>query len=571
MNDRILLEKRSSAITLSDMEIFVFPELMYSLVLANILSPRLWRWREDPWFDGIAKMKPYRRVTRVRQYIMDHYAFNLDLETWGLTTQAREVERFREVLDPAVLAKSNALFGYEGDRYYFDIDIRSHFGLDKYEGDTIPYWKTETVEAMDAFRYKPGYATGAGECVSLSALYAAALFVVAGISLSDIYLLATPLHSQNFIDLEEGVLTNNRRLVTKKMWFNGTALSAQARRALENERVTLVAHESGQIHQIYAEATMDRAAYDRFSARLRAFLVTDLTEELIGNFLRHRRDLQKCFQVRWTLAGVEKYLPLEAAFAYENGCSYLVTDATREKLMAEVEPEEFSFPRLKSRIVLNDLEAFIREQRIDLTREEDVQRLKTQFVCECLREEMAIEGLLRFCRVIPQLPDAAAKRFVTGEEPLGLRPGMSREEILSRLVSIRGRNSTADLAFYAYRDLTRVEPEPFVRAACERNPVFLKATEGWSLDRLRAQLDEWESVSIYDEPGRLAQPDEVWNYRRGDGVEKALLWGIFAARRGGAEAVRLEIQGRGGRVQGGSLSAEWETAKGLPDQIWGLR
>lgn len=34
-----LLEKYSSAATLSDMEIFVFPELMYSLVLANIMSP----------------------------------------------------------------------------------------------------------------------------------------------------------------------------------------------------------------------------------------------------------------------------------------------------------------------------------------------------------------------------------------------------------------------------------------------------------------------------------------------------------------------------------------------------
>ena len=35
----------SSAVTLSDMEVFVFPELLYSLVLANIMSPRLWRWR----------------------------------------------------------------------------------------------------------------------------------------------------------------------------------------------------------------------------------------------------------------------------------------------------------------------------------------------------------------------------------------------------------------------------------------------------------------------------------------------------------------------------------------------
>ncbi len=155
------------------------------------------------------------------------------------------------------MARSNALFGYEGDKYYFDIDIRTHFGLDKYDGNVIPYWKTETVEAMDAFRHKPGYATGAGECVSLSTLYAAALFVVARIPLSDIYLMATPLHSQNFVDVDDGILTNNRRLVTKNMWFNGTALSAQARRALENERVTIVAHETGYVHTVYPEATID--------------------------------------------------------------------------------------------------------------------------------------------------------------------------------------------------------------------------------------------------------------------------------------------------------------------------
>ncbi|MHC4758494.1 MAG: hypothetical protein ACYTE8_07535 [Planctomycetota bacterium] len=32
------LEKYTSAVTLSDMEVFVFPELIYSLVLANIMS-----------------------------------------------------------------------------------------------------------------------------------------------------------------------------------------------------------------------------------------------------------------------------------------------------------------------------------------------------------------------------------------------------------------------------------------------------------------------------------------------------------------------------------------------------
>ena len=90
------------------------------------------------------------------------------------------------------------------------------------------------------------------------------MFVVAKIPLSDIFLMATPLHSQNFVDSGAGILTNNRRLVTKNMWFNGTALSAQARRALENERVTVVAHETGYIHILFPEATIDPTAYVTF-------------------------------------------------------------------------------------------------------------------------------------------------------------------------------------------------------------------------------------------------------------------------------------------------------------------
>jgi len=138
---------------------------------------------------------------------------------------------------------------------------------------------------MDAFRYKSDYKLGAGECVSLAALYAAALFIVAGIPLEDIYLMATPLHSQDFIDIDDGILTNNRRLVTKSMWFNGTALSAQARRALENEAVTVVAHPTGYVHTVYGEATIDEGAYVHFAKRLRSYLKASLDDKTIINFL----------------------------------------------------------------------------------------------------------------------------------------------------------------------------------------------------------------------------------------------------------------------------------------------
>ncbi len=568
MTSKRELEMRSSAVTLSDMEIFIFPELMYALLLANLMSPRLWLWRDDPWFAGLAKMKPYRRITRLKQFIMDHYAFNLDLETWGLTTQAREMDRFRGFMDEATLARSNALFGYEGDKYYFDIDIRTHFGLQKYTADTIPYWKTETVEAMDAFRFKEGFAAGAGECVSLAALYAAALFVVARIPLSDIVLMATPLHSQNFVDVDDGVLTNNRRLLTRKMWFNGTAISAQGRRALENEQVTVIAHETGFIHAVYPEATIDPAAYARFCGKLRAFLTTALTDEILGNFLRHKRDLQKCFQLRHPIRGVDHYLALEKAFQYEDGSSYQVTDNTRANLLADIDMDEFSPERLQGRIVLNDLEDFIRREKLDLMKVADQQRLKEQFACECMNAEWAMESLIRFCHVDPRLPDPATRRFIRTEDPLGVTMDMDRNAIVARLESLRGRNRMAELAFHAYRDLNRVEAEPFVKAALERNPVSIEGSRKMTDDEVLAFVRGLPEESIYDEAGRLAQPDEVWNFGRGDGAEKALLMANVFHHRHADRPVFVEIGLQQAVLRVGTEAVPFPTRKGLRPQTW---
>lgn len=564
------LEMRSSAVTLSDMEIFVFPELMYALLLANLMSPRIWRWRQDPWFEGLAKMKPYRRITRLKQFIMDHYAFNLDLDTWGLTTKEREMARFRPFLAEDTIRRSNALFGYEGDKYYFDIDIRTHFGLNKYTTEAIPYWKTETVEAMDAFCHKAGYSTGAGECVSLAALYAAALFVVAGVPLKDIFLLATPLHSQNYVDLDDGILTNNRRLVTKKMWCNGTALSAQARRALENEEVTVIAHESGWIHAVYPEATIAPAAYARFEGKLRAFLDTPLTDEIMGNFLRHKRDLQKCFQLRHAIHGTTHYVPLEVAFQFEEDSSYLVTDSTREALLADIDMDQFVTERLAGRIVLNDLEDYVRREKPDLNQTGDVSRLKAQFACSCLNAAMAMEHLIKFCHVAPRLPPASQRTFTPAGEPLGLTREMSRDAVVARLESLRATLPVVDLAFYAYRDLNRIDPGPFLKAAMERNPVAIEGAKPMADDEVQAVILAMPGESIYDEPGRLAQPDEVWNYGRGDGVEKALLLAAILKSRLPGAVIRIDVTADRAVLMAGSKRLEFSSVKGLKAQQWSL-
>jgi len=521
--DKKHLERCSSAVTLSDMEVFVFPELMYSLVLANIMSPRLWQWREDPWFHGIRKMKPYRRLQRLKQYIMDHYVFNLDLETWGLTNQARELARFSSFLSPEVIAQSNALFGYAGDTYYFDIDIRTHFGLNTYTSDVIPYWKTETIEAMDAFKYREGFSTGAGECVSLAALYAASLFVVAGIPLEKIFLMATPLHSQNFIDEAEGILINNRRLVTKAMWFNGTQISGQARRALEHERVTIVAHHTGFIHTLYPRATIQPEALERFSTQLRAYLKTPLTPEILGNFLRQNPKVRDCFVIRWPINGINRYLHLEQAFRFEQDSTYKVTDHTRARLMETIPLETFSAGHLPCKVVLNDIEDFVRTHDVNLEKPDDIEALKQAIGNACMSAAEIVQQLIHFCDTEPRLPDASAATFDTREPAIPLTPAMSRDEVIAVVESLRTRNVTADMAFYAFRDLSCTRLEPFMLAALDRNPVCLSGSATLNEQELIAQVSAWPGESIYDGATRLAQPDEVWNFKHGDGLEKAIL------------------------------------------------
>jgi len=564
------LERASSAVTLSDMEVFIFPELMYSLVLANLMSPRIWTWRADPWFADIDTLKPYKRMQRVRQYIMDNYAFNLDLDTWGLTTKERELERFRSVISADDLARSNALFGYEGDSYYFSIDIRTHFGLDKYTTDVIPYWKTETIEAMDAFRHREGYTTGAGECVSLAALYATALYALGGFALDDIYMLATPLHSQNFVDVNGGVLTNNRRLVTKSMWFNGTAISGQARRALENERISIVAHPSGWIHTFYPRATIDPAVYAGLTRKLQTFLHTDLTPEALGSFLRQSPDSRSCFMVRHVFNGTPHYLPLDEAFRYEQECECKITDASRPKLLELVPHEAFALSVPRGKLLLDDVEAFIASHRIDLDRPEDVAALKAACGCTCLNVANMVESLARFCHTEPQLPNPGHATFDRSEPKIDLPAGLEPEEIRRRLEGLRTANPTVDLAFHALRDLDAVPAEPFLYAALTRNPVCVEGAKALDDAALIARVAAWTDESIYDGVSRFAQPDEVWNCRRGDGLERLLLVATVLAARGRTGLAIRRDGDRAELLEKGALLAALPTRKRFRGETWPL-
>ncbi len=563
-SDKKTLEKYSSAYTLSDMEIFIFPELFYPLVLANIMSPEIWRWRDDPWFRDMHRKNFISRANRIKQYIIDNYIFNLDLETWGLTDKERELDRFSDFFDTELLKQSNALFGYEGDKYYFSIDIRRHFGLDKYESSAIPYWKTETVEAMTAFRHREHYTTGAGECVSLAALYAAAMFIVGEVPLEKIFMMATPLHSQNFIDEKEGLLTNNRRIMTKNMWFNGTSLSGKARRALENEKVTIVSHITGHIHTVYERATIDRDAYNTFTKKLRSFVKSPLTPAIFINFLRFKSEYKCLFQYHYLRTGTSHYITLDKLFEYEHSLKASMNEETRDKLLAEVDSEEFQYDPVPGKIMLNEVEAFIKQRR-----DSDLQVIEAEFTdsfrtehTDCVRRMFA--DIREFIITDPRLP-SADREFVPEIHPQ-ISVNDSRDEIISKIRGLAGVSEMALLTLYAYRDMEMADWRPFVKAAIERNPVCHSDLGGRNADEIYALINKLTNQSIYDS-GRLAQPDEVWNFGRGDGAEKAFLMADALVFNDPGAVVKILLENDQAVVEYNYRYFRFATVKGLRKKI----
>lgn len=517
------MEMYSSAISLSDMEIFIFPDLMYALVLANIMSPEIWKWRDDAWFKNIEKKSFSYKINRIKQYVMDHFVFNLDLETWGLTTKEKELARFSDFVDPKALARSNALFGYEGDKYYYDVDIRRHFGLDQYNTNVIPYWKTETIEAMKAFSYKEGYTVGAGECVSLSALYIAALFIVGRIPLDNMFMIATPLHSQNFIAEKDGFLTNNRRVVTKKMWYNGTELSAKARRSIENEQITIVSHISGIIHTFYKEASIDPNAYRYFQEKFNHYLEAELSFEYFSNFLYSREPYWNCFQYRHIRNGKECFISLSCLFNTQRTSKNRFDNESRQALIEEMDSQCFALVPMEGKIIINDIEEFLQEKP-QCSFEEFAGYLTHTIMPEscCATAGKFLSELKAFLKTEPRMPRAEEKTF-SHYPILDINVQQDRETICRYIYQQAAQNHpVAVLSLYVRRDMEMIDWNPFLKAAMERNPVCIKESRELSDQEMINKIVSFTNASIYDGK-RMAQPDEVWNFQRGDGAEKVIL------------------------------------------------
>jgi hypothetical protein len=101
-----------------------------------------------------------------------------------------------------------------------------------------------------------------------------------------------------------------------------------------------------------------------------------------------------------------------------------------------------------------------------------------------------------------------------------------------------------------------------MKAALERNPVSIAGCAKLGIPDIARKLSDLPNESIYDGT-RMAQPDEVWNYGRGDGLEKAIcLLNIFRSR---FPSDKAGLKGEGKRVVVFGKNGEYgfESEKGL--------
>ena len=242
---------------------------MYPLVLANLMSP-VWKWRKTPVFH-FPKLTPYRHLAK--QYIMDHYVFNLDLEHTGPDHAATRAGSFRAISLAGHLPKATRSSATR--RQVLFCWTSAGISALKYRG-YHPVLENGNGQAMDAFA-QPATKPGRGH-VLLSP--PAALYILCGISLDDIFWYT--LHSRTLL-MSMKASDQQPAARYQDMWFNGTELSASATRA-GNEQVTIVAHHTGWVHTVYPRPAL--IAYPDAGQTARS---QDSRSSILFNFLPKAR------------------------------------------------------------------------------------------------------------------------------------------------------------------------------------------------------------------------------------------------------------------------------------------
>jgi hypothetical protein len=282
------LEKYSSAITLTSIELEMFPDLVQAQWLANMMSPILWEWEKKiPKRSG----SPTRRkVEGIKQYIIHNYNFTHmegqpGLCPCGVTEIEKEEKRFPDSAVKNELFKQLRRIFQEGESTALaellgTTNIREFYNLSGYPEGTIPTWGNEIIEKMDAYKDITADRKGSGKCEALAALYAAALVVVGKFPWQHVSMWFTPSHVLTYLMEGDGYLSSNKRMFSATSLRNLNEHTAVVKSCLEKENIRRVQQVFGYIHEFMDEYSVNHkelaGIYDHFRNYARLGKVSSL-------------------------------------------------------------------------------------------------------------------------------------------------------------------------------------------------------------------------------------------------------------------------------------------------------
>lgn len=260
------LDRYSSATTLTVIELEIYPELIQAQLLANLMSPSLWEWKEKlPKKTG----SPIRRkVEAIKQYIIQNYNFTHMEEYPGLcpcgTTaiedeqkrfpdSIRKTKLFRNLHEIFIDGKNSSLAELLGVS-----DVREFYHFSCCPPGTIPIWGNETVEKMDAYRRISQDQKASGKCEALAALYAAALISVGDFPIEYVYMLFTPAHVMTYLMEGNGYLSSNRRMFSPISLRNVSPHTNVVRSCFENEGIVRIQNMCGYVDDLEEKSTIPK-------------------------------------------------------------------------------------------------------------------------------------------------------------------------------------------------------------------------------------------------------------------------------------------------------------------------
>lgn len=219
------IERLSTAVSLTVLEIDFLPQkLIPAFLLANLMSPALWAWREEKQAASESGIlySPKNRLNQIQRFF-HHYTFtNIPGEPagdpWGLFRFEEEEKRFGCEFVQNIREEYDATFKKllaENPESQFGQIINELY----YKNGYFPRLKNETLEVMNAFAPINEEGKASGKCIGLGMLWAAALVVWGRFPLDRVVITGNRAHMFVYLDIDDGHLLNNTK------WFSTTRIN----------------------------------------------------------------------------------------------------------------------------------------------------------------------------------------------------------------------------------------------------------------------------------------------------------------------------------------------------------